>query len=47
MYAVETRSTPKKIIRIRQCRHCGRRLKTYEQIAGYAAAFNNSATDQV
>lgn len=26
MYVVDTRSTPKRIIRIRECRCCGRRL---------------------
>lgn len=27
-----TRYRPKKIVRVRQCRHCGRRVITYEAI---------------
>lgn len=32
MCVVETRSTPKRIVRIRQCRHGGRRVITCEAI---------------
>lgn len=39
MYTVETRSTPHRIIRTRECRHCGRRMKTYEQYSSHAAVF--------
>lgn len=45
MYVVDTRSTPKRIIRIRECRHCGRRLRTYEQFAAYAATFHDARED--
>ena len=45
MYTVETKSTPHRIIRTRQCRHCGRRIKTYEQFSGHAAVFHKTTTD--
>ena len=32
LYVVYTRQRLKKILRVRECRHCGRRIKTYEQI---------------
>jgi transcriptional regulator NrdR family protein len=31
---VYTRPQPKAIIRLRECRHCGRRLLTREQVPG-------------
>lgn len=45
MYTVETKSTPHRIIRTRQCRHCGRRMKTYEQFSGHAPVFKNTPID--
>ena len=45
MYTVETKSTPHRIIRIRQCRHCGRRIKTYEQFSSHAAAFKKTTSN--
>jgi len=29
-----TRRRAKRIVRIRQCRHCGRRVMTYEEVRG-------------
>jgi hypothetical protein len=46
MYVVDTRSTPNRIIRVRECRHCGRRMRTYEQFSGYAATFNSADKNQ-
>ena len=34
MYVVYTRQRAKKILRVRECRYCGRRIKTYEQPLG-------------
>ena len=34
LYVVYTRHHNKKILRVRECRHCGRRIKTYEQVCG-------------
>jgi transcriptional regulator NrdR family protein len=34
MYVVYTRQRAKRILRVRECRYCGRRLKTYEQALG-------------
>jgi transcriptional regulator NrdR family protein len=34
LYVVYTRHRMKKILRVRECRHCGRRIKTYEQACG-------------
>jgi transcriptional regulator NrdR family protein len=34
LYVVYTRQRLKKILRVRECRHCGRRINTYEQPAG-------------
>jgi transcriptional regulator NrdR family protein len=34
LYVVYTRHRNKKILRVRECRHCGRRIKTYEQMGG-------------
>jgi len=45
MYTVETKSTPCRIIRTRQCRHCGRRMKTHEQFSSHAAAFKKTTSD--
>ncbi len=45
MYTIETKSTPHRIIRTRQCRHCGRRMKTYEQFSGYAVGFEKSSNE--
>lgn len=45
MYVVYTRSTPGRIVRIRECRHCKRRLRTHEQVAGYTATFGDRKTD--
>jgi transcriptional regulator NrdR family protein len=33
LYVLYTRQRLKKILRVRECRHCGRRIKTYEQPA--------------
>ncbi len=34
LYVVYTRQRSKKILRVRECRYCGRRIKTYEQPSG-------------
>jgi transcriptional regulator NrdR family protein len=34
MYVVYTRQRMKKIFRVRECRHCGRRITTWEQAIG-------------
>ena len=34
LYVVYTRPRNKKILRVRECRYCGRRIKTYEQVGG-------------
>ena len=34
VYVVYTRQRLMKILRVRECRHCGRRIKTYEQVSG-------------
>jgi len=34
LYVVYTRPRYKKILRVRECRYCGRRIKTYEQVGG-------------
>jgi len=33
-YVLYTRPRLKKILRVRECRHCGRKIKTYEQASG-------------
>ena len=45
MYVMYTRSTPTRIVRIRECRHCGRRLKTCEQATEYVATFGERRAD--
>ncbi|MGW8256624.1 MAG: NrdR family transcriptional regulator [Thermoguttaceae bacterium] len=34
LYVVYTRQRMKKILRVRECRHCGRRITTWEQAIG-------------
>ena len=34
LYVVYTRHRGKKVLRLRECRHCGRRIMTYEQACG-------------
>ena len=34
LHVVYTRHRNKRILRVRECRHCGRRIKTYEQVCG-------------
>jgi transcriptional regulator NrdR family protein len=35
-YVVYTRPRAEKIVRRKECRHCGRRVMTYERISGTA-----------
>ncbi len=34
LYVVYTRKRAKRILRVRECRHCRRRITTYEQVCG-------------
>ena len=34
LYVVYTRQRPKKILRVRECRYCGRRITTWERTIG-------------
>ncbi len=43
LYCVDTRSSPRQMTRMRQCRHGGRGLVTHEEIAGCAPTFREGS----
>ena len=42
---LNTRPSPGRIVRYRQCRHCGRRVTTYEVLPSAVAALSASAPE--